>query len=106
MENVSNISSEEELLQLRNEGKLSEEEYGELLETLRKTGRADVGRALQEKPASMRTCGLTVVRMPARAAYFLTRCQTISRVSALPLRLRKTHGWRPERSSRGRWACM
>ena len=31
MENVSDISSEEELLQLRNEGKISEDEYKDLL---------------------------------------------------------------------------
>jgi len=36
MENVSNISSEEELLQLRNEGKISEAEYQDLLATMRK----------------------------------------------------------------------
>jgi len=35
MENVSNISSEEELLQLRDEGKISEEEYQELLIAMR-----------------------------------------------------------------------
>lgn len=37
MENISNISSEEELLQLRNDGKVSEAEYQELLEAMRKT---------------------------------------------------------------------
>lgn len=36
MENKPNISSEEELLHLRNEGKISEAEYQELLATLRK----------------------------------------------------------------------
>ena len=36
MENVSNISSEEELLQLRNEGKISDAEYQDLLATMRK----------------------------------------------------------------------
>jgi hypothetical protein len=36
MENVSNISSEEELLQLRNEGKITEAEYQDLLATMRK----------------------------------------------------------------------
>jgi hypothetical protein len=36
MENLSNVSSEEELLQLRNQGKISEAEYGELLAALRK----------------------------------------------------------------------
>lgn len=37
MENASNISSEEELLQLRNEGKLSEDEYQQLLAAMRKS---------------------------------------------------------------------
>jgi hypothetical protein len=36
MENVSNISSEEELLQLRDEGKINEAEYAELLEAVNK----------------------------------------------------------------------
>ena len=40
MRNISNISSEEELLQLRNEGKVSEVEYQELLETMRKTSQS------------------------------------------------------------------
>jgi hypothetical protein len=37
MENVSNISSEEELLQLRDEGKISEAEYNDLLGAMRKS---------------------------------------------------------------------
>jgi hypothetical protein len=36
MRNVPNISSEEELLQLRNDGKISEAEYQELLATIKK----------------------------------------------------------------------
>jgi len=36
MENVANISSEEELLQLHNEGKISEAEYQDLLAAMRK----------------------------------------------------------------------
>ena len=36
MENVSNVSSEEELLQLRNEGKISEAEYQDLLGAMKK----------------------------------------------------------------------
>ena len=63
MENVSSISSEEELLGLRNEGKISEEEYEELLETLRKTGRADVSRALRQRPGPVRTPGLAVASL-------------------------------------------
>jgi len=37
MENISNISSEEELLQLLNDGKISEAEYQELLESIKKS---------------------------------------------------------------------
>ena len=36
MENVSNVSSEEELLALRNEGKISEAEYNDLLGAMKK----------------------------------------------------------------------
>lgn len=36
MESISNVSSEEELLQLRNEGKISEAEYNDLLAAMRK----------------------------------------------------------------------
>lgn len=36
MDNISNISSEEELLQLRNDGKISEAEYQDLLAAIRK----------------------------------------------------------------------
>jgi hypothetical protein len=36
MENVSNISSKEELLKLREEGKISEQEYKELFGTIRR----------------------------------------------------------------------
>jgi hypothetical protein len=37
MENVSNVSSEEELLKLREEGKINEQEYAELLGTIRRS---------------------------------------------------------------------
>ena len=37
MENASNVSSEQELLKLREEGKISEQEYAELLGTIRRT---------------------------------------------------------------------
>jgi len=37
MENVSNVSSEEELLKLREEGKISGQEYEELLGTIRRS---------------------------------------------------------------------
>jgi len=63
MENVSNISSEEELLELRNEGKISEDEYEELLETLRKTAKVDVGEDIQGKPKPTRTSGLAIASL-------------------------------------------
>lgn len=63
MENVSNISSEEELLELRNEGKISENEYEELLETLRKTAKADVDPAAQEQSGPVRTSGMAIASL-------------------------------------------
>ncbi|MHC4659475.1 MAG: cell division protein CrgA [Planctomycetota bacterium] len=41
MEDISNVSSEEELLQLRNEGKISEAEYRELRNAMQTTKKAD-----------------------------------------------------------------
>jgi len=63
MENVSNITSEEELLQLRNDGKISEDEYKELLESLRKTSKVDVNPTAQEQPGPVRTCGLAIASL-------------------------------------------
>lgn len=63
MENVSNVSSEEELLQLRNEGKISETEYEELLETLRKTTKAEVGAGDQNIIKPVRTSGLAIASL-------------------------------------------
>ena len=48
MENVSNVSSEEELLKLRDEGKISEDEYKDLLATMQKTAKIDTGPAALE----------------------------------------------------------
>ncbi len=63
MENISNISSEEELLELRNEGKINEEEYQQLLETLRKTNKADVNSVAQVQSEPSRTCGLAIASL-------------------------------------------
>jgi hypothetical protein len=65
MENVSNISSEEELLQLRNEGKISEIEYEELRETLQKTTNVGIGEGGEDnlKPVSARTSGLAIASL-------------------------------------------
>ena len=62
MENVSNVSSEEELLQLRNEGKISEDEYKELRETLRKTAKLDV-RVGVDKPEPTSISGLAIASL-------------------------------------------
>ena len=48
MENVSNISSEQELLKLREEGKISEDEYKDLLATMQKTKKIDTEPATSE----------------------------------------------------------
>ena len=48
MEGVSNVSSEEELLQLRNEGKISEAEYQDLLAAIQKATKVDTEPAAPE----------------------------------------------------------
>jgi hypothetical protein len=54
MENVSNVSSEEELLKLREEGKVSEAEYQDLLAAMRKSPVEGAGSALNAgKPATL-----------------------------------------------------
>jgi hypothetical protein len=63
MENVTNISSEEELLQLRNEGKISENEYEELRETLQKTTKVDIGEGVKDNIKPTRTSGLAIASL-------------------------------------------
>jgi len=63
MENLSNISSEEELLELRNEGKISEDEYDELLETLRKSAKVDAEPAGPGETEPVRTSGLAIASL-------------------------------------------
>jgi len=63
MDSVTNVSSEEELLELLNEGKITREEYEELLETLRKTAKLDVGPTAQDKPALTRTSVLAIASL-------------------------------------------
>ena len=60
MKNVSNISSEEELLELRNEGKISEAEYQDLLETMKKASRSRGEKLVPEidKTKSKRKLGI------------------------------------------------
>jgi hypothetical protein len=50
MENVSNVSSEEELLKLREDGKISEQEYEELLGTIRRSHGNNSSRNLPPEP--------------------------------------------------------
>lgn len=50
MENVSNVSSEEELLKLREEGKISDQEYAELLGTIRRSPGHKPSRELPAEP--------------------------------------------------------
>lgn len=63
MANALNISSEEELLQLRNEGKISETEYEELRETLQKTTKVDIGEGGKDNLKSARTSGLAIASL-------------------------------------------
>ena len=42
MEDISNVSSEDELLQLRNEGKITEAEYQDLLDSLQKATKVHI----------------------------------------------------------------
>jgi len=60
MENIKSVTSEEELLHLRNEGKISENEYEQLLEAIRKPAKLDTGPALKEELKPIRTSGLAV----------------------------------------------
>lgn len=48
MENVSNVSSEEELVELREQGKITEAEYGELLAAMRKSATETAGLSSSE----------------------------------------------------------
>ena len=50
MENVSNVSSEQELLKLREEGKISEKEYAELLGTIRRSPGDKSSKELPDEP--------------------------------------------------------
>ena len=50
MDNISNISSEEELLQLRNDGKISEDDYQDLLETMNKPAPDSVKPSVAAEP--------------------------------------------------------
>ena len=63
MENISNVSSEEELLQLRNEGKISEADYQDLLGAMKKTAKVDTAPGEQNEPKPTRTSGLAIASL-------------------------------------------
>ncbi len=63
MANMSSVSSEEELLQLRNEGKITEDEYEDLRETLRKSTKPNALPVLQDKTVPVRTSGLAIASL-------------------------------------------
>ena len=60
MESISNVSSEEELLQLRNEGRISEDEYQDLLAAMKETGRAGAKPAYKDESKPRRTSRLAI----------------------------------------------
>jgi hypothetical protein len=57
MENLSDVSSEEELVRLRDQGKISEVEYGELLAAMQKTAERERKSEAPEQPRSKRRRG-------------------------------------------------
>ncbi len=63
MENASNVSSEEELLKLRDDGRITQDEYEELLGTLRKTGQVQPGLAAPAQAPPTRTSGLAIASL-------------------------------------------
>ena len=60
MENTKNISSEQELLELLNEGKINEDEYHDLLGTLQRRPQNDSGSATPTEFKPVRTSGLAI----------------------------------------------
>jgi len=63
MESLSNISSEEELLQLREEGRISEDEYEELLGVMKRTARTNTRPANKDKSILAGTSILAVLSL-------------------------------------------
>lgn len=60
MEDLSDISSEQELLTLRDEGKITDEEYEQLLATLHRTGKAPISPDAPMPAQPARTSGLAI----------------------------------------------
>jgi hypothetical protein len=63
MESVSNVSSEEELLQLLNDGKISHDEYEQLRQTLQKQSRTEYEPLSQNRLEPTRTSGLALASL-------------------------------------------
>lgn len=60
MENTKNISSEQELLELLNEGKINEDEYNDLLGTLQRKTSTELGNTAPAEIQPARTSGLAI----------------------------------------------
>jgi hypothetical protein len=63
MENAPSASSEEELLKLRDDGRITQDEYEELLATLRRTGEVQPGPSAPAQTQPGRTSGLAVASL-------------------------------------------
>ncbi len=99
MENTPNVSSEEELLELRNEGKISENEYEELRSAMRKSTKVEVEpstptkdkakakRKLAKIAFTLMLTGLTGFILPALVGYGLTIIRGGVQREATPIRV-------------------
>lgn len=76
MEDVSNVSSEDELLELRNEGKITADEYEELLSTMRKSAsdKAEIPLSQTEKSRPKRKLGKTAFILMLAGIIFPAIC--------------------------------
>ena len=63
MENAKNISSEQELLELLNEGKINENEYQDLLGTLQRKPQTDLSKTAPAEIKPVRTSGLAIASL-------------------------------------------
>lgn len=86
MENALNVSSEEELLQLRNEGKISEAEYNDLLEALKRppSSETDMPRAESNQVSSKTKLGKIAFVLMLVGIVFPAFCFLIVQSSAGP----------------------
>jgi hypothetical protein len=63
MENIKSVTSEEELLHLRNEGKISEADYKDLLTAMKKPPKVGPGPVVESEPKPTRTSGLAIASL-------------------------------------------